>query len=82
MEKYIEKMRGDAFIEVDPRYQLENSKIKSAQIKRTPYTQEKEKDKKKKDDGDKKKQETEKATKNSANPAPGSTGGQSASGKP
>jgi len=79
MDKYIEKLRGDAFIEVDPRYQLANSKIKSAQIKRTPYTQEK--DKKKKDD-DKKKQETEKSTKNDTKPAPGSTGGQSASGKP
>ena len=81
MDKYIEKLRGDAFIEVDPRYQLENSKIKSAQIKRTPYTETRDKDDKKKKDEDKKKQqETEKTTKNNAAGTPG--GGQSASGKP
>jgi peptidyl-prolyl cis-trans isomerase SurA len=80
MDKYVDKLRADAFIEVDPRYQLANSKIKSAQIKRTPYG---ENDKKKKKDDDKKKQqEAEKTTKNNGNPAPAGTGGQSASGKP
>ncbi len=48
MDKYLEKLRSDAFIEVDPRYQLANSKIKSAQIKRVPYSEDRDKKKKKK----------------------------------
>lgn len=62
MDKYLEKLRSDAFIEVDPRYQLANSKIKSAQIKRVPYSEDRDK-KKKKDEENKKKEEAEKASK-------------------
>jgi PPIC-type PPIASE domain/SurA-like N-terminal domain len=61
MDKYLEKLRADAFIEVDPRYQLANSKIKSAQIKRVPYSEDNKK--KKKDDENKKKEDAEKAAK-------------------
>ncbi len=49
-EAYLQKLRADAFIEIDPRYQASVVKNKSAQIKRTPYTEEKKKkDKDKKD---------------------------------
>ena len=51
-ETYLAKLRSDAFIEIDPRYQSMVSKTKSAQIKRTPYTDEKEKKKKDKDKKD------------------------------
>jgi parvulin-like peptidyl-prolyl isomerase len=47
-ESYLAKLRADAFIEIDPRYQNAVTKNKSAQIKRSPWTDEK-KDKKKKD---------------------------------
>jgi parvulin-like peptidyl-prolyl isomerase len=57
MEAYLEKLRNEAFIEIAPKYQLAASKIKSGQIKRTPYSEEK-KDKKKDD----KKKEDAKAT--------------------
>ncbi len=52
MDQYLDKIRGEAFIEVDPRYQLAESKIKSAQIKRVPYSEDNRKGKKK--DKDKK----------------------------
>jgi parvulin-like peptidyl-prolyl isomerase len=62
-EAYLTKLRNDAFIEIDPRYQFENSKVKSAQIKRVPYTDEKDKKKEKKEkDKDKKAAEAPKAT--------------------
>jgi len=66
VEAYYSKLRNDAFIEIDPRYQFENSKVKSAQIKRVPYVDpadKKKKDKKEKDK-DKKAAETPKATAN------------------
>jgi parvulin-like peptidyl-prolyl isomerase len=51
IEAYFAKLRNDAFIEIDARYQFENSKVKSAQIKRVPYSEDnsKKKDKKEKD---------------------------------
>ena len=70
IDVYLNKLRNDAFIEIDPRYQFENSKVKSAQIKRVPYSDDnskKKKDKKDKDkdkDKDKKAVETPKATAN------------------
>jgi len=69
-ETYLTKLRNDAFIEIDPRYQFESSKVKSAQIKRVPYTDEKDKKKNKKEkdkDKDKKAAETPKATANNDN---------------
>jgi parvulin-like peptidyl-prolyl isomerase len=67
-ESYLLKLRNDAFIEIDPRYQFENSKMKSAQIKRVPYMDESEKKKlkkeKEKEGKDKKAAEAPKATAN------------------
>jgi parvulin-like peptidyl-prolyl isomerase len=62
IEEYLAKLREEAFIEIDPRYQFENSKVKSASIKRVPYTEEKEK--KKKEKKEKKAEETQKTTAN------------------
>jgi parvulin-like peptidyl-prolyl isomerase len=42
VEAYLTRLRAEAFIEIDPRYQFENAKVKSAQIKRVPYMDEKE----------------------------------------
>jgi parvulin-like peptidyl-prolyl isomerase len=54
-EAYMQKLRTNAFIEIDPRYQPAVLKNKSAQIKRTPYSEEKKKkdkdSKEKKTDG-------------------------------
>lgn len=54
MDAYLEKLRSEAFIEIAPNYQLANSKVKSSQIKRIPFSPEnrdrkKEKDKEKKE---------------------------------
>lgn len=62
MDDYLTKLRDEAFIEIDARYQFENAKVKSAQIKRVPYTDEKEKKKK-----DKEKKKAEEAQKTAAN---------------
>ena len=55
-------MRNDAFIEIDARYQFADSKVKSAQIKRVPYSEDNGKKKKDKKDKEKKAEETTKAT--------------------
>ncbi|MBP6820522.1 MAG: SurA N-terminal domain-containing protein [Acidobacteria bacterium] len=55
MDTYLAKLRDDAFIEIDPRYQFEGSKVKSAQIKRTAYSEENEKTRKKREKEEKKK---------------------------
>jgi parvulin-like peptidyl-prolyl isomerase len=62
IEEYLAKLRDEAFIEIDPRYQFENSKVKSASIKRVPYTEEKEKKKK-----EKKEKNPEESSKTAAN---------------
>jgi parvulin-like peptidyl-prolyl isomerase len=59
IEVYLDKLRSDAFIEIDPRYQFPDSKVKSAQIKHTPYSEE---NTKKKKDKDKDKEKKEAAT--------------------
>ncbi len=69
VEQYLTKLRNDAFIEIDPRYQFENMKVKSAQIKRVPYMEESEKkrlekEKKEKKEKEKKAAEAPKATAN------------------
>jgi parvulin-like peptidyl-prolyl isomerase len=43
LEQYLVRLRDEAFIEIDQRYQFENSKVKSAMIKRVPYMEEGEK---------------------------------------
>ncbi len=63
IEAYLAKLRNDAFIEIDPRYQFADSKVKSAQIKRVPYSDDNSK-KKKKEKKEKEKKEGEKATAN------------------
>ncbi|MGE0130680.1 MAG: peptidyl-prolyl cis-trans isomerase [Blastocatellales bacterium] len=64
IEEYLAKLRNDAFIEIDARYQFENSKVKSAQIKRVPYSEDNGKKKKDKKEKEKKAEETTKATAN------------------
>jgi peptidyl-prolyl cis-trans isomerase SurA len=68
IEEYLTKLRNDAFIEIDPRYQFENSKVKSAQIKRVPYSDDDEKKKREKEKKEKVKEkkaaEAQKATAN------------------
>jgi parvulin-like peptidyl-prolyl isomerase len=69
VDVYLTKLRNDAFIEIDQRYQFENSKMKSAQIKRVPYTDEAEKKRLKKErekekEKEKKAAEAPKATAN------------------
>src|SRR5262245_52032467 len=58
VEAYLSKLRNDAFIEIDARYQFENSKVKSAQIKRVTSSDDNSKKKK-----DKKEKEKEKVKK-------------------
>ncbi|MCG3161794.1 MAG: Chaperone SurA [Acidobacteria bacterium] len=64
IEQYLTKLRNDAFIEIDARYQFENSKVKSAQIKRVPYSEDNGKKKKDKKEKEKKAEEATKATAN------------------
>jgi len=59
VEVYLTKLRNDAFIEIDARYQFENSKVKSAQIKRVPYSDDNSKKKKDKKEKEKEKKATE-----------------------
>ena len=47
VEEYLKNLREDAFIEIDPKYQLPGLKTASAQIKVTPYSEESDKAKKK-----------------------------------
>ncbi|MBI1762316.1 MAG: peptidyl-prolyl cis-trans isomerase [Acidobacteria bacterium] len=57
IDTYLAKLRNDAFIEIDPRYQFTDSKVKSASIKHTPYADDSEKKKQKKDKKDKDKKD-------------------------
>ena len=57
MDGYLDKLRTDAFIEIAPGYQFGDSKVKTAQIKHTPYSVDSGKKKKKE-----KKEEEKKAT--------------------
>jgi len=59
LEAYLTKLRNDAFIEIDARYQFENSKVKSAQIKRVPYSDDNSKKKKDKKEKEKEKKAAE-----------------------
>jgi peptidyl-prolyl cis-trans isomerase SurA len=55
VDAYLTKLRNDAFIEIDPRFQFENAKVKSAQIKRVPYSEDNDKKKKEKKEREKEK---------------------------
>jgi len=59
VEAYLTKLRNDAFIEIDARYQFENSKVKSAQIKRILPGEENGKKKKEKKEKEKEKKAAE-----------------------
>jgi peptidyl-prolyl cis-trans isomerase SurA len=59
VDAYLTKLRNDAFIEIDARYQFENSKVKSAQIKRVPYSDDKSKKNKDKKEKEKEKKASE-----------------------
>jgi len=48
IETYLTRLRDEAFIEIDPRFQFENSKVKSVPIKRIQISDEDTGDKKKK----------------------------------
>jgi parvulin-like peptidyl-prolyl isomerase len=60
-EEYLAKLRAQAFIEIDPRYQFENAKVKSAQIKRVPYMDEKERKREKEREKKEKEKEAKEA---------------------
>jgi len=57
IEAYLQKLRDDAFIEIDPKYQMPGSRTQSAQIKRTPYSEESQKERKKREKREKKEKE-------------------------
>jgi hypothetical protein len=57
IDVYLKTLREDAFIEIDPKYQLPGLKTASAQIKVTPYSEESEKEKKKRQKREKKEKE-------------------------
>ncbi len=63
IEEYLAKLRDEAFIEIDERYQFEKSKVKSASIKRVPYSEDSGKKKKEKKE-EKKAEQLPKATAN------------------
>jgi peptidyl-prolyl cis-trans isomerase SurA len=56
VEAYLTKLRNDAFIEIDARYQFSNSKVKSVQIKRVASSDDNSKKKKDKKDKEKEKE--------------------------
>ncbi|MBL8208384.1 MAG: peptidyl-prolyl cis-trans isomerase [Blastocatellia bacterium] len=57
IDLYLKQLREDAFIEIDPKYQIPGLKTASAQIKVTPYSEESEKEKKKRLKREKKEKE-------------------------
>ncbi|MEK7831889.1 MAG: peptidyl-prolyl cis-trans isomerase, partial [Acidobacteriota bacterium] len=68
-EAYLARLRDDAFIEIDQRFQFADSKVKSAQIKRTPFSDENEKTRKKREKEEKKKAEEAKKAAAAKEPA-------------
>jgi hypothetical protein len=57
IDVYLKMLREDAFIEIDPKYQMPGLRTASAQIKVTPYSEESEKEKKKRLKREKKEKE-------------------------
>ena len=57
IDEYLKQLREDAFIEIDPKYQMPGLKTASAQIKVTPYSEESEKEKKRRQKREKKEKE-------------------------
>lgn len=69
IEEYLAKLRDEAFIEIDPRFQFDNSKVKSAQIKRVPYIEEKERKRLEKEQRKEQKQAAKKSKGSAKDPA-------------
>lgn len=69
IEEYLAKLRDEAFIEIDPRFQFDNSKVKSAQIKRVPYIEEKERKRLEKEQRKEQKQAAKKSKGRAKDPA-------------
>ncbi|MFN9741945.1 MAG: peptidylprolyl isomerase [Acidobacteriota bacterium] len=69
IEEYLAKLRDEAFIEIDPRFQFDNSKVKSAQIKRVPYIEEKERKRLEKEQQKERKQAAKKSQGRATDPA-------------
>ncbi|MFN6203529.1 MAG: peptidylprolyl isomerase [Acidobacteriota bacterium] len=69
IEEYLAKLRDEAFIEIDPRFQFDNSKVKSAQIKRVPYIEEKERKRLEKEQQKERKQAAKKSQGRAKDPA-------------
>lgn len=69
IEEYLAKLRDEAFIEIDPRFQFDNSKVKSAQIKRVPYIEEKERKRLEKEQRKEQKQAAKKSNGRAKDPA-------------
>jgi parvulin-like peptidyl-prolyl isomerase len=67
IDEYLAKLRNDAFIEIDPRYQFADSKVKSASIKHTPYMDDSEKKKQKKEKKDKDRKDAAATAKSNSN---------------
>lgn len=57
IESFLKRLRADAFIEIDPRYQLPGMKVQSASIKHVPFSEESEKERKKREKREKKEKE-------------------------
>ena len=49
-DNHLEKLRSDAFIEIDPKCRLEGSKVKSAEIKHSRCVEEKDRKKQQKEE--------------------------------
>ncbi len=69
IEEYLAKLRDEAFIEIDQRFQFDNSKVKSAQIKRVPYIEEKERKRLEKEQQKERKQAAKKSQGRAKDPA-------------
>lgn len=69
IENYLKRLRADAFIEIDARYQLPGMKVQSASIKRVPFSEETEKERKKREKREKKEKEQQEKKKNAESAA-------------
>lgn len=68
VKEYLAHLREDSFIEIDQRYQMPGLKTSSANIKRTPFSEETEKEKKRRQKREKKEKEQQQKDKETAKP--------------
>lgn len=69
IENYLKRLRADAFIEIDPRYQLPGMKVQSVSIKRVPFSEESDKERRKREKREKKEKEQQEKKKTAENAA-------------